>query len=86
VADLGRCLSSYGHEVGRPQVRNLGRGRASFGFEQLPTRDRNYWQSPAGRLEARRLHQDQLICEKRVKMAARLNKIIADDRRVTDPR
>lgn len=86
VADLGRCLSSYGHEVGPPQVRNLGRGRASFGFKQLPTRDSDYWQSPAGRLEARRLHRDQLICEKRVKMAARLNKIIADDRRATDPR
>jgi hypothetical protein len=50
------------------------------------TRDSDYWQSPAGRLEARRLHRDQLICEKRVKMAARLNKIIADDRRATDPR
>lgn len=86
VADLGRCLRSYGHEVGPPQVRNVGRGRASFGFRQLPTRDRDYWQSPAGKLEARRLQRDQPICEKRVKMAARLNKIIADDRRVTDPR
>ena len=86
VADLGRCLNGYGHKVGPPEVQNLGRGRASFGFEQLPTRDRAYWQSPVGRLEARRLQRDQLICEKRVKMAARLNKIIADDRRVTDPR
>ena len=25
VADLGRCLNSYGHKVGPPQVRNLGR-------------------------------------------------------------
>ena len=86
VADLGHCLGSYGHEVGPPQVRNLGRGRASFGFKQLPTRDKSYWQTPAGRLEARQLQRDQLICEKRVKMAVRLNKIIADDRRVTDPR
>ena len=86
VADLGRCLRSYGHEVGAPQVRNLGRGRASFGFKELPTRGRDYGQSPAGRREALRLQRDQLTCERRVKMAARLNNIIADDRRRTDPR
>ena len=86
VADLGRCLRSHGHEVGTPQVRNLGRGRASFGFKELPTRGREYWQSPAGRREAPRLQRDQLVCERRVRMAARLNKIIADDRRRTDPR
>lgn len=86
VADLGACLRAHGHEVGAPQVRNLGRGRASFGFAQLPTQDRDYWQSRAGRAEARRLQRDQPVCEKRVKMAARLNKIIADDRKVTDPR
>jgi hypothetical protein len=86
VADLGRCLKSHGHEVGAPQVLNLGRGRASFGFKELPTRGRDYWQSPAGRREAPRLQRDQLTCEKRVRLAARLNKIIADDRRRTDPR
>jgi hypothetical protein len=86
VADLGRCLRSFGHEVGAPQVRNLGRGRASFGFADLPTRSKDYWQSTAGRREAPRLQRDQLVCEKRVRMAARLNKIIADDRRRTDPR
>jgi hypothetical protein len=82
VADLGRCLRSYGHEVGPPQVQNLGRGRASFGFEPLPGRDREYWQSAAGQRELRRLQPDQLTCEKRVKLAARLSKIIADDRRI----
>ena len=86
VADLGSCLRSYGHQVGAPQVRNLGRGRASFGFKPLPGRDKDYWQSPAGRREARRLQRDHLICEKRVRMAARLSRIIADDRRATDPR
>jgi len=81
VADLGRCLRSYGHKVGKPQVRNLGRGRASFGFTQPPAP-----KTPGRQVEAQRLHRDQLICEKRVKMAARLNKIVADDRRHTDPR
>jgi hypothetical protein len=86
VADLGRCLHGLGHQVGAPQVQNLGRGRAFFGFKPLPTHDRDYWQSPAGRREAQRRQRDQLICERRVKMATRLSKIIADDRRATDPR
>lgn len=81
VNDLGRCLRSHGHEVGRAQVRNLGRGRASFGFESLPGRDRAYWQSPAGKRELKTLERDHLTCERRVNMAARLTKIIADDRR-----
>ena len=85
VADLGRCLRSYGHEVGSPQVRNLGRGRAFFGFKPLPvTHDSAYWESPVGQLERRRRQRDQATCEKRVKMAARLTKIIADDRRIVD--
>jgi hypothetical protein len=84
VEDLGRCLRSYGHKVGPPQVRNLGRGRASFGFKAQPGRDREYWQSAAGQRERRRLPRDQHTCEKRVRMAARLSKIIADDRRSRD--
>ena len=82
VNDLGRCLRSRGHKVGRAQVRNLGRGRASFGFESLPGRDRAYWQTPAGKRELKTLERDHRVCERRVRMAARLNKIIADDRRV----
>ena len=85
VGDLGRCLRSYGHEVGAPHVRNLGRGRAFFGFEPLPeTHDSAYWKSPVGRLEMRRRQRDQKTCEKQVKMAAKLSKIVADDRRMTD--
>jgi hypothetical protein len=84
VEDLARCLRSYGHEVGAPQVRNLGRGRASFGFAPVPGRDGEYWQSVAGRRELRTLQRDQHTCERRVRMAARLNKIIADDRRTLD--
>src|SRR5919198_4401582 len=36
VASLGRCIRRAGYRVGPPQVRNLGRGRASFGFAPLP--------------------------------------------------
>jgi hypothetical protein len=82
VEDLGRCLRGHGHEVGPPEVRNLGRGRAFFGFNSRPGRDREYWQSVAARREMRRLQRDQHTCEKRVKLAARLSKIIADDRRI----
>jgi hypothetical protein len=65
-------------------VRNLGRGRAFFGFESLHTRSKAYRESPAGRLEARRLRRDELVCEKRVRMSARIDKIVADDRRLVD--
>ena len=82
VEDLGRCLRSYGHKVGPAEVRNLGRGRAFFGFKAQPGRGRTYWQSAAGQREMRRRQRDQLTCEKRVRMAARLSKIIADDRRI----
>lgn len=85
VADLGRCLRAKGHTVGRPNVRNLGRGRASFGFELLPyQRDKEYWKTPAGRVEARELSRDGRACEKAVDMAKRLTKIIDEDRRRDD--
>jgi hypothetical protein len=85
VADLGRCLRRRGHRVGAPDVRNLGRGRASFGFKPLPyQRDRAYWQSAAGRRKARELARDGLACEKQVSMAQRLTKIVNEDRRVRD--
>jgi hypothetical protein len=85
VADLGKCLQRKGHRVGTPDVRNLSRGRASFGFKPLPyQRDRAYWQSAAGRREARDMARDGLVCEKEVNMAQRLTKIINEDRRVGD--
>ena len=78
VADLGRCIRSYGFRTGRPEVRNLGRGRAFFGFTEVPELDAGYWRSAAGRRHIRAMH----ICEQRVDMAKRLSRIIADDRRI----
>jgi hypothetical protein len=78
VADLGRCIHDAGFATGRPQVRNLGRGRASFGFTTLPNEDRAYWNSATGRQNLRAMH----ACEQRVHLAKRLSKIIADDRRI----
>jgi hypothetical protein len=88
VEELGSCLRSYGHRIGKAEVRNLGRGRASFGFRPAAgarsATDRTYWQSAAGRREATLLERHQAICEKRVRLAPRLTKIINDDRRAID--
>jgi hypothetical protein len=78
VEDLGRCIRSHGYATGKPAVRNLGRGRASFGFEQAPQLGRKYWESAAGRRRVRVMH----ACERQVDMARRLSRIIADDRRI----
>ena len=78
VADLGRCIHAAGFRTGKPQVRNLGRGRASFGFTPVAGFDRSFWQSARGKAYVRVEH----ACEQRVHMAKRLNKIIADDRRI----
>src|SRR5919201_1468685 len=69
VVQLKRCLHGFGYEVGRPVVRNMSFGRAMFGFEGAATRG-----------SARRQHA-QLVCERRVDMARKISRIIADDRR-----
>jgi hypothetical protein len=84
VQELGDCLRAFGHEVGKAEVRNLGRGRAFFGFKPVEGQDRAYWQSAAGRRESKLLQRHQPICEKRVRLAARITKIIDDDRRAID--
>jgi hypothetical protein len=75
VASLGRCIRRHGYAVGAPDVKNLGRGRASFGFKPLPDNrrhSRRYWQR-----YTRVAHR----CEREVHLAKRLSKIIADDRK-----
>ena len=69
LVQLKRCLHGFGYEVGRPVVRNMSFGRAMFGFEGAGT--------PGS---ARRRHA-QLVCERRVDMARKISRIIADDRR-----
>jgi hypothetical protein len=79
VASLGPCIRRSGYPAGAPDVKNLGRGRASFGFK--PTRanydrrnDRRYWQ---------RYTQVMHRCEQQVHLAKRLTKIIEEDRKET---
>jgi hypothetical protein len=78
VAELGRCIRGFGFPTGRPEVRNLGRGRASFGFTAVRGLDRAYWQSAIGKRHLRAMH----TCEQRVHLSKRLSRIIASDRRI----
>ena len=73
VAELGRCIRSHGFTVGKPEVKNLSRGRAFFGFEATP---RPAYSGP----QQERLAHVQHACEKQVDMAARISKIIDEDR------
>ena len=73
VAELGRCIRGHGFTVGEPEVKNLGRGRAFFGFRAAPR--------PAySTAEQKLLVSVQHACEKQVDMAARISKIIDEDR------
>ncbi len=67
---LRRCLRGYGIEPGDPVVENKSFGRAFFGFENGTPGP----PSSKGR-------NAQSICEKRVDLARRISKIIAEDRR-----
>lgn len=66
LIELGNCIRKHGHEVGKPVVKNLSRGRASFGFESGGS-DPGYT-------------RDAHACEKKVNLAARISKIIDEDR------
>jgi hypothetical protein len=66
LRDLKRCLHGYGFTVGKPTVRNLDRGRAMFGFDRVTATP------PTPRA--------QHTCEKKVKLAQRLDAIIKADR------
>jgi hypothetical protein len=73
VAELGRCIRGHGFTVGEPEVKNLSRGRAFFGFKAAP---RPAYSSAQQKL----LVSVQHACEKQVDMAARISKIIDEDR------
>jgi hypothetical protein len=66
LSELGRCIRRHGHEVGKPVVKNLSRGRAFFGFDSGGA-DPSYT-------------RDAHACEKQVDLAARISKIIEEDR------
>ena len=72
LRELARCLGGFGYRTGKPMVRNMSRGRAMFGFERAP--------QPRGAADRERLQRAQRTCERRVKLAARLDAIIKADR------
>jgi hypothetical protein len=72
LRDLKACLHGLGVEVGKPIVVPKPYGRAMFGFDRAPQPS-----TPRGR---QRQQRAQRICEKKVKLAARLDAIIAADR------
>jgi hypothetical protein len=69
LRQLSRCMQGYGYAMGPPLVKNMSRGRAFFGFR-----------TPHPPPMTKRLRQAQHTCEKRVDMAGKLDRIIADDR------
>jgi hypothetical protein len=69
-------MHGFGYEFGKPIVRNMSFGRAMFGF------------TDSGRPRqgsSKRFEHAQRTCERRVDMARRINRIIADDRRTRRP-
>jgi hypothetical protein len=72
VAQLGRCLRGYGYTPGPPVVRNLTRGRAFFGFSEVPIDPRH---------DPKRLARIEHLCEQRVQMANKIDAIIKQDRK-----
>jgi hypothetical protein len=66
---LARCMQSRGHLLGPPVVKNLSRGRAFFGFRRA-----------AAGAGTKAYHRDELYCERHVRLAQRLDAIIAQDR------
>jgi hypothetical protein len=69
LRQLSACMKGLGYAMGPPLVKNLPRGRAMFGFRNAPEG------APSPRLS-----RAQHTCEKRVDLAGRLDRIIADDR------
>jgi hypothetical protein len=73
LRDLKQCLVGLGYEVGNPVVKNLKRGRAMFGFDSAGSR-------PVTKAARAKQHAAQITCEKRVRLAQRLDEIIKLDR------
>jgi hypothetical protein len=65
LAQLRRCMARWGHVLGKPIVENRGMGRWMFGFQRAP--------------DERGSIRDQHACEQTVHLAAKLDRIIADD-------
>jgi hypothetical protein len=80
LEEMRLCIRAYGYEVGPPEVRNLSRGRAFFGFKRVPGDA-----PPPGSAGHTRYLRDLHACEKRVGLARRISKIIDEDRSIPRP-
>lgn len=69
LRDVSLCMKGRGHVLGPPVVKNLPRGRAFFGFQRAGVGAG----TPA-------YHRDELYCERHVRLAQKLDAIIAQDR------
>ena len=69
LEEVRNCLLRVGYDLGTPTVRNLGRGRAFFGF-----RNEKHLKPSA------RLRDLEYRCEQQVHLAKRIDRIVAADR------
>ena len=76
LMQLKRCMQGFGYALGTPIVRNMSLGRAMFGFTDSGTRRHG---------SAKRYQRAERVCERRVDMARKISRIIAEDRRVRRP-
>lgn len=73
LRDLKRCLEGRGYEIGKPTVKNMGRGRAMFGFDAAGP-------PPASAGARARLQAAQRACERQTSFEARIDAIVKADR------
>jgi hypothetical protein len=67
-----QCMLGFGYRLGKPIVKNMSRGRAMFGFQYAP--------QPKSAKAREKIQGAQHTCEKRVKLAAKIDAIIKADR------
>jgi hypothetical protein len=72
LGEVRQCMRGFGYQFGKPIVKNMSRGRAMFGFEATP--------QPKGAKARAKILGAEHTCEKRVKLAAKIDAIIKADR------
>ena len=72
LGEVRQCMLGFGYRLGKPVVKNMSRGRAMFGFQYAP--------QPKSAKAREKIQGAQHTCEKRVKLAAKIDAIIKADR------
>ena len=72
LGEVRQCMLGFGYRLGKPIVKNMSRGRAMFGFQYAP--------QPKSAKAREKIQGAQHTCEKRVKLAAKIDAIIKADR------